>query len=267
MRTLLIVALMAAAAPAFADSLLDLRATFPEVKPYSGEMSPAVTKAFAFPGQGRFRITVTYSPWSRLTNEMFKWRSTTPIDGRDFGAWVEFVPGATPVSSRGDPEPRVDGAGLVIVYEITVRQVQPDMQAAIMPPVVRFGDGSFHQLPTSASVVVESLDDAMGNAASPDAGGIWTVEEPDFEGGTWYGTWTRRGNSNVYDAYWRHTSGREHRGTVEFRGIEGQRVTFFRPDVNGSYYGQIGADGHSIQGGTTSWYPSGWTWSGSRGAR
>lgn len=260
MRTLLMLALMAAAAPAFADSLLDLRATFPEVKPYSGQMSPAVTKAFAFPGQGRFRITVTYSPWSRLTNEMFKWRSTTPIDGRDYGAWVEFVPGATPVSSRGDPDPRVDGAGLVVVYEITVRQAQPDMEAAIIPPVVRFGDGSLHQLPTSASVIVESLD----NAASADAGRIWTVDEPDVDGGTWHGTWTRRDNSNVYDAYWRHTSGREYRATVEFRGIEGQRITFFRPDVNGSYYGQLGADGRSIQGGTASWYPNGFTWSGSR---
>ena len=232
MRALIFLALVGLAAPAFADAVLDLRATFPEVNPYSGPMSPAVTEAFEFPGQGSFRITVTYSPWSRLTNEIFKWRSTVPIDGRDYGAWVDFVPGATAVSSRGDPEPRVDGGGLVVVYEITVRQAQPGMQAAIFPPVVRFGDGSFHQLPASASVVVESLSVDGSNAASAGAAGTWTVEEPDFAGGTWYGTWTRRGNSNVYDAYWRHTSGREHRGTVEFRGMDGQRFTFFRADVN-----------------------------------
>lgn len=97
-----------------------------------------------------------------------------------------------------------------------------------------------------------------------DPGRVWTVEEPDFAGGTWYGTWTRRGNSSVYDAYWRHTSGREHRGTVEFRGIDGRRITFFRQDVNGTYSGELGSDGRSIRGGTTTWYPSGWTWTGSR---
>lgn len=46
MRTLFILALLGAAAPAFADSVLDLRASFPEVKPYSGPISPAVTGDF-----------------------------------------------------------------------------------------------------------------------------------------------------------------------------------------------------------------------------
>lgn len=91
-----------------------------------------------------------------------------PIDGRDFNAWVEFIPGATLVSSREVPDPRVDAAGLVIVYEITVRQAQPGMQAAIYPPVVRFGDGSAHQLPSSASVVIVSIPDRDGSGlASP----------------------------------------------------------------------------------------------------
>lgn len=251
------------------DPVLDLRVTFPERKPYTGPASQPVTKEFSFPVAGRFRITATYGPWYRVGSEQFKWRSIVPIDGRDYGAWVEFIPGVTTDGSktRAVPDPRVDGAGLVIVCEVAVRHAQPRMEAAIFPAVVRFGDGSLHQLPSSASVVIESLVGDGSGANTPrafDPGRVWTVEEPDFQGGTWYGTWTRRGDGNTYDAYWRHTSGREHRGTVEFRGIDGQRIAVFRPDVNGTYSAQIGADGRTVIGGTASWYPPGWTWHGSR---
>jgi hypothetical protein len=251
--------------PAFAGSTLDLRANFPEIKPYSGPASQAVTRSFSFPGRGRYRLTVTYGPWYRNTNEMIRWRSTVPIDGRDYGGWVEYIPGATLVGSSGVPDPRVDGAKLVVVYEFTVRQAQPGMQAGIFPPIARFGDGSMHQLPASASVVIEELAEDGSDTAGPLAEGTWTVEEPDLQGGTWYGTWTRRGDSNIYDAYWRHPSRGEQRDVLEFRGMEGRRFTFWRRGISGTYSGQVGADGRTITGGAASWYPAGWTWKGIKG--
>jgi hypothetical protein len=260
-----LVSLLVFTLPALAEAVLDHRASFAEVKPYSGQVSKPVIKPFSFPGPGRFRVRVTYSPWYRVANEQFRFRSTVPIDGRDFGGWVEFIPGATLISSHAVPNPRVDGAGLMIVYDITVRQAQPGMQAAIYPPVVRFGDGSAHQLLSSASVIIEGLPEDGGKIPNATSEGTWTVEEPDFEGGIWTGTWTRRANSSVYDAYWRHTSGREHRDVLEFRGMEGSRFTFWRRGLNGTYSGQIGADGRTIVGGTASWYPAGWTWKGFKG--
>jgi hypothetical protein len=151
--------------PAFADPILKHGAGFPEIKPHSGPVSQPVVKLFSLPGPDRFRVTVTYSPWYRVTNEQFKWRSTVPIDGRDFGGWVEFIPGAIydGASDRSVPYPWVDGAGLVKTFDFTVRHAQPGMQATIYPPVVRFGDGSAHQLPSSASVVIDSIPDRDGS--------------------------------------------------------------------------------------------------------
>lgn len=136
---------------------IDVRATFPEIKPYTSDPSKPVTRQFSFPGPGRFRVRVVYGPWYRNTNNMIKWRSTVPIDGRDFGAWSEFLPGGIGISKKTDPERFVDGGNLVIDEELYVRQAQPGMEVAIFPAIVRFGDGSFQQLRASASVTIEWL--------------------------------------------------------------------------------------------------------------
>jgi hypothetical protein len=256
---------LAITSPAFADIVLNHGTTFPEIKPYSGPVAQPVIKSFSFPRPGRYQVRVTYGPWYRVTNEMFLWRSSMPIDGRDFGAWVPYIPGATTVSSRSEPEIWADAATLQIISEITVRQAQPGMQVAIFPPVVRFGDGSAHQLPASAKVEIVSLSESGANTSSATTDAVWTVEEPDFEGGFWRGTWTRRGDSNVYDAYWTHPTRGEQRDVLEFRGMEGSRFIFWRRGLNGTYSAQVGADGRTITGGAASWYPAGWTWKGVKG--
>lgn len=52
--------------------------------------------------------------------------------------------------------------------------------------------------------------------------------------GTWNGTWTRWGNSNTFDAYWKNTNGR--------------------------YTGKLSADRTRVTGGTATFYAPGTIW-------
>ena len=87
-------------------------------------------------------------------------------------------------------------------------------------------------------------------------GRFWRVNEI----GVWEGTWTRRRDSNVFDAYWKHTNGGEVRDVITFRGVldDGQ-VILSRPGT-GAYYGKLSADGKRIVDGTATWYRPGWSW-------
>lgn len=125
---------LAITSPAFADIVLNHGTTFPEIKPYSGPVAQPVIKSFAFPRPGRYQVRVTYSPWYRVTNEMFLWRSTVPIDGRDFGAWVPDIPGATTVNSRSVPEIWADAATLQIISEIAHGAPSPTRHAGCHLP-------------------------------------------------------------------------------------------------------------------------------------
>ncbi len=93
-------------------------------------------------------------------------------------------------------------------------------------------------------------------------GSVWTVEEtisdPD---NVWLGTWTRQGDTNTFDAVWRHkTDGREVKGVVEFRQVEGNQVVLFRAATNGNYRGTLSADGRQITSGTADWYRPEMSW-------
>lgn len=156
--------------PAAAAGLLDARASFPEVPAYSGPMSPPKVWEFNLKGPAKYRVRVVYAPWYRNSSEMIRWRSKNPIDGRDFGAWVEFIPGANVISARGIPEPWVDGSNLEKVAEFSIRHDQPGMELSINPPTVRFGGGSFMQLKASAQVTLEPVGAGDSNVSSTGAG-------------------------------------------------------------------------------------------------
>lgn len=154
-------ALLAGVQTAAADSL-DARASFREIPAYSAAPTPPSVWEFDLKGPARYRVRVNYAPWYRNAAEMVKWRSRYPIDGRDFGAWVEFIPGAETVESHATPERWVDAAHLEKVAVISIRKDQPGMQLSINPPTVRFGDGSVMQLKGAAEVIIEPIGATAG---------------------------------------------------------------------------------------------------------
>ena len=94
-----------------------------------------------------------------------------------------------------------------------------------------------------------------GSSNSGDVlGRVWNVTEGDS---SWTGVWTRRGNSNTFDAVWRHTSGQTSSGVVTIN-LSGNSVTISRG--NGQYTGTISGQSAS---GTASWYSGGQRWSAS----
>ena len=94
-----------------------------------------------------------------------------------------------------------------------------------------------------------------------DLGRVWQVREYEPDGSVWEGTWTRRGNSPVFDALWRNSySGGVASDVIEFRGVQNGSAVLFRYQQNGTYYGPISGDGTRIRRGTASWYQPGNFW-------
>jgi len=89
----------------------------------------------------------------------------------------------------------------------------------------------------------------------------WNVTEYGTNGRNWVGAWTRRGNSNTFDAAWRDSAtGSVVRDVIEFRGVRQNTVILYRDGIQGSYFGQLSSDGREIITGTGSWYPPGGYW-------
>ncbi|MGE4070879.1 MAG: hypothetical protein AB7E72_06850 [Lysobacterales bacterium] len=144
--------LMPASASA-AEDLVDLRASFTRIPPYTQPASPPVTRAFTIPGAGRLRMVTTLSPWYRA-GEPVRFRSLVPVDGRDEGAWAARFPGVERVSMESTPERWVDGAALTIVNEYRAGIARPGLEVGLFPSAVRYGDGSMEQLENSVQVTI-----------------------------------------------------------------------------------------------------------------
>jgi hypothetical protein len=86
-------------------------------------------------------------------------------------------------------------------------------------------------------------------------GRIWKVTETSPNGPHWEGTWTRSGETNFFQAYWKEqrVNKEEVRDVIEFKRMTGRQVELFRASLNGSYTGTIGSDNRTIKG-TASWY-------------
>jgi hypothetical protein len=77
-------------------------------------------------------------------------------------------------------------------------------------------------------------------------GDAWEMEEV----ACWRGIWTRRGRSNVWDAYWIHPRGERARAVLKIHN-RGHDVVVSRTHSNGSscrYEGQISGDWWEITG-------------------
>jgi len=167
---LLVFALFAVVALQAAE-LLDLRASFPRIEPYTKSPSLAVTRNFYVPGPGTLEITTVLNPWFRNTAPV-RFRSELPIDGRDEAAWAEHVPGVDRIGSQSTPERWVDGQVLTIVSTYHVSKARPKLHAGIFPSVIRYGDGSQLQLANAAQITIRWQPDSLAQTpGTPDTTG------------------------------------------------------------------------------------------------
>ena len=98
------------------------------------------------------------------------------------------------------------------------------------------------------------VPDAIAQIPSDCLGRIWHITEGDA---TWAGTWTRRGNTNIFDAYWKRTTGEEQRAVLTME-VSGSQVVI--NCGNDRYSGTLSSDCRTIEG-TASWYQSWMKWS------
>jgi hypothetical protein len=117
--------------------------------------------------------------------------------------------------------------------------------------------------PASAEETSPS-EEACSEEAVFKLGREWQVQE-----GFWSGRWTRRGESNVFDALWRVPYDRQQFGAfagnaasdqVIFEKVEGRNVTFFRRRIGKYYHGILSCDKKSVVKGTADWYKENETW-------
>ena len=84
-----------------------------------------------------------------------------------------------------------------------------------------------------------------------DLGRVWRVRQW-IGNESWTWVWTRRGDSNAFDAVaHRNSDGFESRHVISFETLQGNTVTLSRPDANGNYIGTLSPDRRSIKGKTT----------------
>jgi hypothetical protein len=94
-----------------------------------------------------------------------------------------------------------------------------------------------------------------------DLGREWQVTEYGAAGRTWEGMWTRRGDSNKFDAEWRDSlTGGIVRDVIMFERLRHNTVILYRYGTNGRYYGELSPHGHRIERGSASWYGPGYYW-------
>jgi len=79
----------------------------------------------------------------------------------------------------------------------------------------------------------------------------------------WTGTWTRRPNTNTFDASWRHTNGASAVDVIQLKSWDAgtNEVTLFRQSMNGSYKAKYNPNTRTLTNGSTTWYPAGQVWS------
>lgn len=95
-----------------------------------------------------------------------------------------------------------------------------------------------------------------GAVISSGLANVWAVNEND----AWTGTWTRRGNSDVFDAVWVHNQTKEHiTDVLKITAIEGSKITIYREGLKGYYYGTLSSDFTRITNGTCTWVKEWWT--------
>ena len=85
---------------------------------------------------------------------------------------------------------------------------------------------------------------------------VWHEKE-----GPWEGTWSRRGDTNVFDAVWKNPDGVEIKDEVTFESVADHEIVLFRKGTQGRYRGHVSDDGMKIDKGSAEWFAPGDSWS------
>jgi hypothetical protein len=98
------------------------------------------------------------------------------------------------------------------------------------------------------ALLVSALIPAWGQTPSW-LGTVWRVRETDGSGTRYCdATWTRQGNSLVFNGSWVCSWGLRLNDTLEVQPIQGNRIVVFRRGVNNRYEGTLSADRRTITG-------------------
>ena len=86
-------------------------------------------------------------------------------------------------------------------------------------------------------------------------GRIWKIEEGYYDEPHWVGVWTRRGQSNIFDATWKHAwMNQTTQDVVEVQLAKDGQVVVFRRDVKQCYRGTYSAQQPNKVRGTADWF-------------
>ena len=86
-------------------------------------------------------------------------------------------------------------------------------------------------------------------------GRIWKVEEGYYDEPHWVGVWTRRGQSNIFDATWKHSwMNQTTHDVVEVQLAKDGQVVVFRRGVKQCYRGTYSAQHSNKLRGRADWF-------------
>ncbi len=95
-------------------------------------------------------------------------------------------------------------------------------------------------------------------------GKVWKVEEGYYDEPHWIGVWTRRGNSNVFDATWRHCWMNETKqDVIEVESVDNGKLVLFRQGIKQRYRGTFSTDQPGRLRGTADWFGPDMIWTAS----
>jgi hypothetical protein len=130
-------------------------------------------------------------------------------------------------------------------YEWVVMDYAPEARHLDLPGflcVEDFGKGlSLHR---------KSPEGARESTPNPDLGRVWHEQE-----GEWKGTWTRRGETDTFDAVWTGPEGGPIVDEILIEPPDCGKIVLFRKGTKGRYRGTLSKDGTRIEKGTADWTP------------
>jgi len=154
-----------------------------------------------------------------------------------------------------DSENRKDR--LVVTYRDDTHQVF--MLNAKMDRIKRLvfeGGDAVQRPPAEPKPVTKGSDRWARETYVPsdtELGRVWQVTER-CGNIIWTSTWTRRGASNVFDAYWKANTGDKFSGIMEFRELSGGIIELYRSDKAATYKGTLSKDRKRVINGWATWY-------------
>jgi len=168
---------------------------------------------------------------------------TVRMDGRNFSSGVSV----STANSAIQVESTRQISATQIETKLTVGKNAPagTVSLYVNNPASRTTEAPFTVLAAQGS----PPSPGVAPATAVDLGTTWTV----IEDNTWFGTWTRRAGTNVFDAVWKNRSAQVAKDTLELQPVEGVKVTLYRVGMKGKYTGTLAADGKHLTG-TASWY-------------